>query len=901
MTIPSLRKIFKPRRIALLGGDWRLGSSILENILKTGFQGVIYPIDSRRDAVDGISTYPDVGNLPSLPDVAFLCAPAPQVPADLERCAKAGIQGIVIFSPGLGETGSGKGRALADRITRIIGRFPGLRVLGPNSLGFIVPHHRLDASHLTACPKPGYLAFLSESRTLCNTVVDWAVAAEVGFSHIISVGGMLDVGFGDLIDYLGTDPNTRAIILYLQSVKNPRHFMSAARAFARKKPIVVCRAGRFAESARLVVSHTGAMISEDAVYAAAFERAGIVRAEKLNDMFDVAELLASRRIPKGARLAIVGNAGGPAVIATDTLLAGGGMLATLCSRTREELNGLFSASDGLSVDTIRESANPLDFPDDLSARHFADALEIVLADRDVDGIVVIFSIRAGIDPEIIAKAVANVARGTGKPVLAAWMGGSRARAGMSILQREGLPVYSSPEQAVRAFLYLVSYARNIETLYQTPRDIPIRFQLNRTRLRKRLAPLLQKFTNPLNEYQAQSFLGAYGIPVTDSRIVYTREAAVSFAEHTGYPVVLKVLSSNISHKVDVGGVFLDLKGPREVAQAYDRILANVRHQGHGMPIQGMLIQKMVKLNHGLEMILGAKKDPTFGPVIMVGMGGFAADVVHDRQVGLPPLNERLASRMLTSLRYWPLLQGYRGRPSVAVDRLIEVMIRFSCLISDYPEIREFDINPLLVGTDSVIVVDAAVILDPNAELQGTTGSHEHMAIRPYPQEHIRRITLKEGIDVMFRPVRPEDEPLWHKLIACSSERSVRQRFRSFLSTTTHQMALEYCVIDYEREIAIVAETITGERELIGVAHMFSDTSLDNAEYAVIVSDAWQGRGVGGMLLDHCLMLAEHWGIKQVVADTQLGNKSMLSNFHSRGFTSEVDYEDGIVYLRKSLQ
>ncbi|VFM97074.1 MAG: acetyltransferase [Candidatus Kentron sp. G] len=899
MTIPSLRKIFKPRRIALLGGDWRLGSSILGNILKAGFQGVIYPIDSRRDAIDGIRAYPDVGNLPALPDVAFLCAPARQTPADLERCAEAGIQGIVIFSPGFGETGSGEGRALADRITGIIRRFPGLRVLGPNSLGFIVPHHRLDASRLAASPKPGYLAFLSESRTLCHTAVDWAVAAEVGFSHIISVGGMLDVGFGDLIDYLGTDPNTRAIILYLQSVENPRHFMSAARAFARKKPIVVYRAGRFAESARLVASHTGAMISEDAVYAAAFERAGIVRATELNDVFDVAELLASRRIPRGARLAIVGNAGGPAVIATDTLLAGGGVLATLCPRTREKLNGLFSASDGSPVH-IRDPANPLGFPYDLSARHFADALGIVLADGDVDGVVVIFSIRTGIDPEIIARAIANVARGTGKPVLAAWMGGSRAGAGMSILQREGLALYSSPEQAVRAFLYLVSYARNIEALYRTPRDIPIRFRPNRTRLRKRLAPLLQRSTNPLNEYQAQSFLGAYGIPVTDSRVVHTREDAVSFAEHTGYPVVLKVLSSNIPHKVDVGGVFLDLKNPREVAEAYDRILANVRRRGHGAPVQGMLAQKMVRLNHGLEMILGAKKDPTFGPVIMVGMGGFAADVVHDRQVGLPPLNERLASRMLTSLRYWPLLQGYRGRPGVAVDRLIEAMIRFSCLISDYPEIREFDINPLLVGADGVIAVDAAVILDPDAEPRGM-GSHEHMAIRPYPQEHIRRITLKEGTDVMFRPVRPEDEPLWHKLIACSSERSVRQRFRSFLSTTTHQMALEYCVIDYEREIAIVAETITGERELIGVAHMFADASLDNAEYAVIVSDPWQGRGVGGMLLDHCLALAGHWGIKQVVADTQLGNKSMLSNFHSRGFTSEVDYEDGVVYLRKSLE
>nr|VFJ52802.1 MAG: acetyltransferase [Candidatus Kentron sp. FW] len=891
MSIINLDKIFKPRRVALLGGDWHLGTSVLKNLLGAGFQGAIYPIDPHREAVNGVPAYSHIGKLPKIPDVALVCTPAERVPSDVEECARAGVRGIVILSEGFREAGA-TGQALEREILEIAKGFPGLRIIGPNSLGFIAPRLHLNASHAATLPAAGHLVFISESRALCSSVIDWAVEAGVGFSYFVSVGNMLDVDFGDLIDYFGTDPNTWAIILYLQSIENARGFMSAASAFARKKPIVVYKAGHFVESARVAASHTGAMVAEDAVYAAAFQRAGAVRVTELDDVFDVAEVLASQWIPKGPRLAIVGNAGGPAVIATDVLLARDGVLATLNPETVEKLNGVLSP--------LGSHINPVDLLDDAPPTRFADAVRIILMDQEVDGVLVIFAVQRDIDSKAVAKAISDAAREARKPILVAWMGGSRARDGMPILTRTGIPTYSDPERAVRAFLYLVTYARNIDALYQTPRDIPIDLDPDRIQLRKKLGILVKKSGYALNDHQAKTLLGTYGIPVVDTQLIHRRETAVSYAERMGYPVVLKVLSSKIPHKTDAGGVALDLKNAREVEDAYDWISDNIRRSWQDADVEGISVQKMVKLEQGFEMILGAKRDPTFGTVIMVGMGGFAADVIHDRQIGLPPLNEQLAIRMLRSLRHWPVLQGYRGHPGINVEKLIEIMLRFSSLVTDYPEIREFDINPLLVGTNGVIALDTAVILDPETYVQETE-SHQHMAIRPYPEDHIHELSLECGTRVVFRPVKPEDEPMWHKLIACSSERSIRRRFRSFFQVTTHRMAVEYCVVDYEREIAIVVETtVDGERELIGVAHLYSDTNLDSAEYAIIISDPWQGKGLGGKLLDHCLELARRLGIKRVVADAEIGNKPMLGNFLSRGFKSEIVYEDGIVYLEKPL-
>jgi acetyltransferase len=723
-------------------------------------------------------------------------------------------------------------------------------------------------------------------------MLDWAVAEGIGFSCLVSTGNALDVDFGDLIDYLGMHPPTRSIILYLQSIRRARSFLSAARAFARAKPIVAYKAGRFAQSARVAAFHTGAMAAEDAVYDAAFTRAGIVRVAELDDVFDVAELLASHRLPGGARLAIVTNAGGPGVIAADALLARGGVLAELSERTRESLR------ESLPPHWLGD--NPVDLQDSAPPERFAAATQMILADRGVDALLVIFAPQAVTDPAETARAVASVAVKSIKPVLAAWMGGNQVREGTRILNAAGLPAHPTPEQAVRAFMHLVSYAQNLKTLYETPRNIPVSFSLNRVRLRRRLDRLLPGERTLLTERQSKALLAAYQIPVCRAYAAASPEQAVRIARRIGYPVVLKVVSPQIAHKSDVGGVALKLGNDDHVRRAFRRIVADVRQLRPDAHIEGLTVQKMVAAENGLEMILGAKKDPTFGAVIMVGMGGVAAGVLQDHALGLPPLNERLALHMLESLRAWPLLQGYRGRPGVKLERLVEIMIRFSYLLADYPEIWELDINPLLVTPEGAVALDAAAILDSSYAAE-PAGSYSHLAICPYPEDCLREVRLEDGTAVRLRPIKPEDEPLWHELHANASPDSLRFRFRTVIKHTTHELATRHCFIDYEREMTLVAELEReGRTRLIGVGGFSTDADNVSAEYAGMVEDAWQGKGLGGELLDECMAIARNRGVRRLYAETTPNNTRMLSVFRTRGFQMKQDISEDVVYAEKHL-
>jgi len=892
--VRNLDKLFNPRRIAVFGACEEprdLGLSVLRNLLSGGFRGVVYPIQPGSEAVLGVATYPDIFSLPKVPDLAVVCNPAPEVPALVQACGEAGVPAVVVVSGGFREAGPA-GKALEEELTRTVARFRDMRLLGPNSLGLIRPAHGLNASHAVTMPKTGHLAFISESRALCNSVMDWANEKGIGFSSFVSIGNMLDVGFGDLIDFFGSDPATRAIILYVQSIEHARRFMSAARAFALAKPIVAYKAGRFAESAQAAASHTGAMVAEDAVYEAAFQRAGVVRVNELDDVFDVTELLASQRLPKGARLAIITNAGGPAVIATDALLARGGALASLSEETVAALDA--------ALPPVGSHHNPVDLLDGAPPRRFADALPIVAKDPDVDGVLVIFAMQSGSDPAAIARAVAEVARDGRKPVLAAWLGGGQVRRGIQILNEAGLPTHTTPEQAVRAFMHLVSYARNLESLYETPREIPVRFALNRRKLRKRLQPLLRGTRPMLSEREAKTLLKAYEIPVCDACLAASAEDAVEIADRIGYPVVLKVVSPQVLHKSDIGGVALGLGNSGDVRRAFGRIVDSVLCCRPDVHVRGVTVQRMIHAGDGFELILGAKKDPTFGAVIMVGLGGVTTGVLQDRAVGLPPLNERLARRMLESLRVWPVLRGYRGRPAANLDRLIEIIIRFSLLVADYPEIREFDVNPLLVTSDDVLALDAALVLEPEGTID-RADPYPHLAIRPYPEEYVRHARLGDGTLVTLRSVRAEDEPLWCDLVGRSSPQSIRFRFRSLFKRATHQMAIEHCVIDHERQISIVAERASnGQRELVGIAQIIPDPHHETAEFAVLVPDHWQGKKVGGMLLDYSLELAAGWGIRRVIAETDPDNRRMLETFHKRGFHAEIRREEEIVLLERSL-
>jgi acetyltransferase len=676
VSIRNLDKIFKPQRVAVIGASNQRGSvghTVLHNLINTNFPGVVYPVNPKYEAVHGIQTYPDVKGLPHPPDLALICTPARTVPGIIRECGEAGVLGVIIISAGFRETGK-DGKALEQQVTEELARFKGMRMIGPNCLGIIAPGQHLNASFAAATPKLGHVAFVSQSGALCTSVLDWALEADIGFSFFVSVGNMLDVDIADLIDYFGRDPHTHSIILYVESITGARKFLSAARAFCRTKPIIAYKAGRFTESAQAAASHTGALAGEDAVYDAAFERAGIVRVFEIDDIFDAAELLAHQQLPDGPRLAIVTNAGGPGVMATDYLISRGGILARLSETTLQRLD------EGLP--SFWSHGNPVDVLGDAPAERFAQASQVVLEDSSVDALLVILTPQAMTDPKRTAQVVGALEAGTRKPILASWMGGDRVHAGIQVLNRSGIPTYTTPEQAVSAFMHLVRYARNLETIQETPRNIPVEFRLDRHRLRQFFNTILSERHEVLSETLSKALLDAYEIPVTTPYTARTADEAVEQARWLGYPVVLKVLSAQITHKSDVGGVAINLFSEKEVRGAFEAIVTRAQQKRPEAQVEGVTVQRMVDTKDSVELILGTKKDPTMGAVIMVGTGGTAAEVFRDRTLALPPLNERLARRMLESLRAWPLLQGYRGKPAVNLDRLLETLMRLSYLVAD---------------------------------------------------------------------------------------------------------------------------------------------------------------------------------------------------------------------------
>ncbi len=879
MSIRHLDKIFKPRRIAVIGATddaTKVGHTVLENLLAAGFAGTIFPVNSRRDMVQGIRAYSSVGALPEPPDLAIVCTPASGVPALVRDCGEAGVRGMVLISAGFREAGPG-GRELEEQIRRERDRFDDLRIIGPNCLGVIAPHFGLNASFAADAPRAGHIALISQSGALCTSLLDWAAQKNIGFSGFVSVGNMLDVGFGDLIDYFGEDPHTRAIILYVESLTDARGFVSAARAFSRVKPIVAYKAGRFAESAKAAASHTGAMAGEDAVCDAAFRRAGIERVFEMGELFDCAELLARQRLPRGPRLAIVTNAGGPGVMATDALIAAGGSLAKLGGLTVARLDAFLPAS--------WSHGNPVDVLGDAPPERFAQAVEVVLTDEGVDAVLMILTPQSMTDPTSTAVKVTEAARHAHKPVLAAWIGGHRVHEGDRILSSGGIAAYRTPEEAVRAFLHLVSHARNQELLHETPRDIPVQFSVDLPQIRQQLDRLAAAGATTLSEADSKSWLEAYGIPTVRTLPAATADEAAEIARRIGYPVALKILSPQITHKTDVGGVALDVRNEEGLRTAFAEMLRTVREKQPAAELRGVTVQRMLNLQGGVELIVGVKRDATFGAVMMVGAGGVTAELFRDRALELPPLNERLVMRMLQSLMSWPVLQGYRGRPPVNIGRLVEVLMRLSYLTAHHPEIREFDVNPLLVTPDDVVALDARIIVERTLAAR----PFAHLAIRPYPDEFVLHATLADGQPLLLRPIRPEDEAAWLGMIGSCSPSTLHSRFHSVFNPPKHEVAARYCVLDYDRELAIVALLETGE--MIGVGRLAADADHETAEFAVLVIDAWQGKGLGLMLARDCLNIARTWGVRRVVAETTLENQAMLSVFRQCGFHIQPRLQD----------
>lgn len=896
MNIHKLNNIFNPQRIALIGVTTNPNSvsgKVLINLVSGGFRGVVYPVNPEHEAVMGIPCYPDVTSLPKVPDLAIICTPAVKVPEMVKACGAFGIRGIIIISAGFKEIGD-EGKKLEDEIRAVLKEIPDMRIIGPNCLGIIVPGLKLNASFAADMPKPGNIAFISQSGALCTSVLDWAIEGKIGFSQFVSIGNSIDVEFGDLIDYFGEDENTKCIILYIESIQNPRKFMTAARAFARKKPIVVYKAGRFPESAHVAASHTGAMASEDAVYDAAFQRAGLARVYEIGDIFSVAELIGRNRFPQGPRLGIITNAGGPGVMATDALIASNGILAELSTETMTLLNE--------NLPEFWSHGNPVDVLGDARAKRIAKATQIVLNDPNVDAVLVILTPQAMTSPNATAKEISALVSSTRKPILAAWLGGQSMHEADDILVENGIPSYKTPEQAIRAFMTLVAYNRNLATLYETPKDIPVEFNIDRQQKRAEFKELIKGQGPVLAENISKSILENYGISTTLPVFAATADEAVDTAGKTGFPVVLKIHSPDITHKSDVGGVQLNLGTEKQVRAAFERIMETASIRCPDARVEGVTVQKMVSPKDAVEMILGIKKDSVFGTVLMIGMGGITAELFSDKALGFPPLNERLARRMIESLRIYPLLRGYRGSQPKNTEKLIQVLIRLSYLAADYPEITELDINPLLVTPDEVIALDARVVYDSAMTVSPGTDPYSHLALHPYPEKYVKNAILQDGTGVSLRPIKPEDEPLWLEMLGSCSKESLYSRFRYFFHWQSHEVATRYCYIDYDREIAIVAEILEeGQRKLIGIGRLIADPDHESVEYAILIPDAWQQKELGNILTDFCIEVACAGPFKKIVAQTTTDNKRMISVFQKRGFEISINNEDSTVDVIKYLK
>jgi acetyltransferase len=895
MAIKKLNSIFRPKRIALIGvsnNPDSVGGITLRNLVGGGFNGVVYPVNPKREAVFGIPCYPDVKSLPKVPDLAVIMTAAKWVPQLVKDCGEVGIHGVIIMSAGFKESGN-EGKLLEAQVKAEKAKFPDMRIIGPNCLGILVPGLNMNVSFAAGMPKKGHVAFISQSGALCTSVLDWAYESNIGFSHFVSIGNSMDVSFGDLIDYFGQDPNTKSIVLYVESIVDARTFMSAARAFSREKPIIVYKSGRFPESAAAAASHTGAMASEDSIYDAVFRRAGLARVFDFGNIFDFTDLVGRRRIPKGNRLAIITNAGGPGVMATDSLISLGGKLVKLSDETMKKLNDY--------LPPFWSHGNPIDVLGDATPERFAEATGIVLADSEVDAVLVILTPQAMTDPTATALAIAEMSKNTTKAVMAAWLGGKAMRDGIQIFNQAGISSYTAPEQAIRAFMTLSDYSENQQMLYETPLEVPVSFQYDRNELRKKYLSEVFPKAKILNEDDSKMLVNDYGIDTTHPTPAATEDEAVKIAEKKGYPVVLKIYSPDITHKSDVGGVALNIENEEMVRVTFRNMIKSASEKRPNARIEGVTIQKMVDTKDGIELILGTKKDPVFGTVMLVGMGGTTAELFKDKRLEFPPLNEKLARQMLESLQIYPLLKGWRGDTPKNIDKLVEVLIRMSYLAADYPEIEELDINPLIVTPTDVIALDARIVVD-EAILKTPVKEYSHLILRPYPESLVTKAELRDGTKVILRPIRPEDEPLWLVLLGSCSKDSIYHRFRYDFYFDSHEVASQFCFIDYDREIAIVAEheKEDGTKELIGVGRLIADPDVEIMEYAILITDKWQKKELGFTLTKYCLEIAKSRGIKKLAAETTRDNKPMISVFRKLNFKIRFN-EDTTVSVNKDLE
>jgi acetyltransferase len=891
MSVRNLDKLFKPGSVALIGATDRAGSVgavILRNLRRGGFRGELLLVNQHHQTLDGLPVYPDVTSLPQVPDLAIIVTPPDTVPGLVAALGTLGTKAVVVITAGFGELGEA-GRTLQQAILEAA-RPHLIRLVGPNCVGIMVPGIGLDASFSHLAPAVGDIAFVTQSGAMVTAMLDWAAPRGIGFSHVVSLGDMADVDFGDMLDYLAADPHTRAILLYAEGITHGRKFMSAARAAARGKPVLVLKAGHSAAGARAAASHTGMLAGSDAVYDAAFRRAGMLRVATMAELFDAAETLALTHTQNGDRLAIVTNGGGAGVLATDALEAAGGRLATLAPETIERLSKVLPPT--------WSHGNPVDIIGDASGQRYAAALDALFADPGIDAFLILNCPTALAEPVEAASAVAGAAAAAsdrlhGRNIFTAWLGEQSAAAARRCLYAAHIPTYDTPEAAVAGFLHRVRYQHNQALLLEAPPARPDPFEPDDTAVRMIIVNVLRAGRPWLDAEETAAVLAAYGIPQPRAENAADADEAVAAANAIGFPVALKIRSPDITHKSDVGGVALGLADGAIVRAETAALIGRVRAARPDARLDGVIVQQVIRRPGAIELLVGVSEDSVFGPVVVFGQGGTAVEIIQDSAIALPPLNLLLARAQMARTRVWRLLQAYRGKPAAAIDAIAEVLIRVGQLAADHAEVRELDINPLLADADGVVALDARIRVAAAAEL-----GPARLAIAPYPK-HLESIEqARNGTVVELRPVRPEDEPLLHDLAAHMSPEDMRLRFFSPLRGLTHALAARLTQIDYDREMALVAQH---DGMVLGIARYFADPDRQSAEYAVAVRSDSKGRGIGYLLMTRLIEIARQCGIGELNGEVLRENGPMLEMCRALGFAIAPEATDAaIMAVRKRL-
>ena len=894
-----LEGILAPGSVAVFGASdepGTLGQVLFANLLSGDFRGDLYAINPRHEQVQGRTCHRNLEALGQPVDTALIATPPETVPDILRQCGKHGMHGAVVLSAGFRETGE-HGLKL-EREMLAIAREYGLRLIGPNCLGVMRPEAGLNATFSNNQALPGNLALVSQSGAICTAVLDWAESQRIGFSTVLSVGNASDVHFGDVLDYLALDRKTRSILLYIEGVRDARGFVSGLRAAARMKPVIVIKPGRHAESSKAAMSHTGSLVGADDVFDAALERAGVVRATTITQLFAAARVLSEGYSVKGNRLALVTNAGGPGVMAVDRALELNVSMADLSEATIEKLNAELPAH--------WSRGNPVDVLGDAGPDRFEVALQACLADDGVDGVITMLTPQAMTDPLGVARITASLASGARKPVLACWMGEKQVQPAREYATRERLANFRTPEAAVEAFSYLAAYRRNQRLLLQVPDPFSDRSDTDVDTARGVIESVLDDGREVLNTMESKAVLKAFRIPVTQTARAGTVIEALAMTEVFGYPVVMKIDSPDITHKSDVNGVRLNIESDEVVRQTFAQMVSDAREFAPEARITGVTVERMHKSNYGRELMVGVMRDAVFGPVISFGSGGTSVEVLRDRAVALPPLNEIIIENMISRTRVARMLKRFRNMPAIDEQALEQVLLRVSEMVCELPEIREMDINPLIVDERGLVAVDARITVDREHADQASARAgtrYAHMAIHPYPAHLVGAHTLRDGTELTVRPIRPEDAKIEQEFVRALSEESKYFRFMQAVSELTPQMLVRFTQIDYDREMALIAvhKQPDGSELQVAVARYTADPDHTACEFALAVADEWQGRGVAYHLMEKLMEVARARGMDTIHGEVLAANSHMLGLMQRLGFEIRMSPDEtDIKLVRRSL-